>query len=142
VGFFLKLPIQNWNGKFLELGCGGFCGGTPVAFEKLANAGSTGPLRRGYAVVTFDGGRATVVSASALWAYDNLPAQFDFGIRAPHVVALAGKAITERYYGLPPSKAYFCGCSTGGQQALSEAQRFPWDFNASRGLRRLRFQDP
>ena len=35
---------------------------------------------------------------SALWAYINLQVQFDFGIRAPHVAALAGKAIIEHYY--------------------------------------------
>src|SRR5689334_17273600 len=27
VGFLLVLPAENWNGKFLEQGCGGFCGG-------------------------------------------------------------------------------------------------------------------
>src|SRR4051812_32786371 len=26
VGFELRLPVSNWNGKFLEVGCGGFCG--------------------------------------------------------------------------------------------------------------------
>lgn len=28
VGFELRLPIANWNGKFFEVGCGGFCGST------------------------------------------------------------------------------------------------------------------
>jgi hypothetical protein len=26
VGIELRLPITNWNGKFLEVGCGGDCG--------------------------------------------------------------------------------------------------------------------
>ena len=26
VGFELRLPLENWNGKFFEVGCGGFCG--------------------------------------------------------------------------------------------------------------------
>src|SRR5262249_32867467 len=64
-----------------------------------------------------------------LWAYDNLQAQVDFGYRAVHVVAVAGKAITERFYGETLRHAYFLGGSTGGRQALVEAQRFPWDFD-------------
>lgn len=122
VGFLLRLPAFKWNGKFHEEGCGGACG---VIQEGLL---SQEPLRRGYASIVFDGGH-TGRGDDTVWAYNNLQGQFDFGIRAPHVVALVGKAITEHYYKTPPSRSYFSGCSTGGQQALSEAQRFPWDFD-------------
>jgi hypothetical protein len=123
VGFSLRLPT-HWNGKFFERGCGGYCGDL-AGFE---GGIFVGPLRRGYAYLYFDGGH-TATMDSALWAYNNLQAQIDFGFRAPHVAALAGKAITERYYGKAPAKSYFHGCSSGGQQAFSEAQRFPWDFD-------------
>lgn len=127
VGFVLRLPAADWNGKFFQEGCGGFCGG--YNFElKAGPYGFLGPLRRGYAHLVFDGGHAAS-PMGALWAYGNLQAQFDFGVRAPHVAALAGKAIVEHYYKSPPRKSYFAGCSSGGQQALSEAQRFPWDFD-------------
>ena len=33
------------------------------------------------------------------------------------------------FYGQAARHVYFWGCSTGGQQALSEAQRYPNDFN-------------
>ena len=126
VGFRLQLPANNWNGKFYERGCGGYCGAsTQVAYGTDIFIGL---LQRGYAHLQFDGGHAVGVE-SALWAYNNLQAQFDFGVRAPHVAALAGKAVTERFYGKPPAKSYFSGCSSGGQQAFSEAQRFPWDFD-------------
>jgi len=126
VGFSLRLPA-HWNGKFLERGCGGYCGD----LGGLEGDIYEGPLRRGYAYLYFDGGHTAPPGGddSALWAYNNLQAQFDFGVRAPHVAALAGKAITERYYGKAPEKSYFHGCSSGGQQAFSEAQRFPWDFD-------------
>jgi Tannase and feruloyl esterase len=129
VGFFLAMPAQNWNGKFLELGCGGFCGGI-VDRKRLEiwKAIFIGPKHRDYAVLIFDGGHVTG-GISGSWGYNNLQAQFDFGVRAPHVAALAGKAITEHYYKRAPSKSYFSGCSSGGQQAFSEAQRFPWDFD-------------
>jgi feruloyl esterase len=39
-----------------------------------------------------------------------------------------GKAIVAAYYGDAPKYSYFNGCSTGGRQALTAAQRFPNDF--------------
>jgi feruloyl esterase len=64
-----------------------------------------------------------------LWSYFNVQAQLDLVIRGPHVAALIGKAIAERFYKRASTKSYFLGCSNGGVQALSEAQRFPWDFD-------------
>jgi feruloyl esterase len=64
-----------------------------------------------------------------LWAFDNLPAQVDFGYRAIHVATLAAKSIVSRYYAKDAQKAYFMSCSTGGYQGMVEAQRFPWDFD-------------
>jgi feruloyl esterase len=64
-----------------------------------------------------------------LWAHGNLMAKLDWGYRAQHVVAVAGKALTEHYFGRRPKRSYFVGSSTGGRQALQEAQRFPLDFD-------------
>lgn len=127
VGFVLRLPADHWNGKFFQEGCGGFCGGYNLEV-KAGPYGFLGPLRRGYAHLVFDGGHVAS-PMEARWAQDNLQAQFDFGVRAPHVAALAGKAIVAHYYRRPPRHSYFAGCSSGGQQALSQAQRFPWDFD-------------
>jgi hypothetical protein len=44
---------------------------------------------------------------SSLWSYNNLQAKYDFGIRATHVTALAGKAISSQFYGLPLRESYF-----------------------------------
>src|SRR2546423_637725 len=64
-----------------------------------------------------------------LWAYNNIPAQIDFGYRATHVTVLAGKAIAREFYGRQASKSYFMGCSNGGWQGVVSAQRFPKDFD-------------
>jgi feruloyl esterase len=53
----------------------------------------------------------------------------DFAYRAVHEMTLAAKAITAAYYGKSPARAYFNGCSTGGRQALTEAQRYPADYD-------------
>jgi pimeloyl-ACP methyl ester carboxylesterase len=126
VGFRLELPLSGWNGKFFLAGCGNYCGilNTPAC---------EAPLRRGYACIVTDRGHTQrsddVARTDGEWAYDNLAAELDYGGRASHVTAVAGKALTVAFYGKPLSKSYFMGCSYGGHQALVLAQRFPWDFD-------------
>lgn len=135
VGFELQLPASGWNGKFVEIGCGGWCGSTRTK-GKLYLGWCDDVLRRGYAcIVSNQGhtssreGHGSQAGADGLWASNNLQAEIDYGFRAAHVVALAGKAITHQYYRTRPNLSYFMGCSGGGRQALVEAQRFPWDFD-------------
>ena len=123
VGLEMALPVA-WNGKFLEAGCGGHCGTLDEIFAWSCGTA----LRKGYACIISDMGHKGTGS-DGLWAYHNLQAKVDFGFRATHVAALAGKAITERFYHRKPAKSYYAGCSTGGRQGLQEAQRFPWDFD-------------
>ena len=120
VGFEIQLPGTHWNRKFIEIGCGGACGSID---EKACGD----PLRRGYACIVSDAGHRSD-GGDWEWAQD-LQARVDYGYRAPHVAALAGKALTRLYYHSPPRKSYFDGCSTGGRQAMVEAERFPWDFD-------------
>lgn len=121
VGFELRLPLSKWNGKFIEVGCGGWCG-------SLWTGACDMPLRRGYACLVSDmGHRSSVIGGP--WAYNNVEAEIDFAFRATHVAKLAGSAITERFFSTPPTKSYFMGCSQGGRQGLLAAQRFPWDFD-------------
>jgi feruloyl esterase len=124
VGIGLVLPITGWNGKLLKYGCGGYCGIAP----EIQLASCRDPLRRGYACVVSDMGHSST-GADGKWAFNNLQAEFDFGYRATHVAARAGKAITEAFYAKAPSRSYYMGCSTGGRQGMVEAQRYPWDFD-------------
>jgi feruloyl esterase len=119
--FVLRLPARDWNGKFIQVGCGGFCGNV------LAD--SCDPLlARGYACIATDMGH-TSTGIDAKWAYDNTPAEIEFAYRSAHVVTLAGKAMTEAFYGKAPVHSYFVGCSTGGREGMVEAERFPWDYD-------------
>lgn len=118
-GFVLLLPVSQWNGKLLHVGCGGWCGSTDYVAGSCA-------LHPGYACVGTDMGHT---GKGGLWSRDNLQGQIDFAYRATHVVTLAAKAILQQFYSTGPNKAYFMGCSTGGYQAMVEAQRFPWDFD-------------
>ncbi len=49
--------------------------------------------------------------------------------RAIHVTAEISKLVIRNNTGRFPAVSYFVGCSTGGHQALSEAQRFPDDYD-------------
>ena len=53
----------------------------------------------------------------------------DWAHRAVHEMTLIAKAVVESADGRAPLRSYFTGCSTGGQQALSEAQRYPADYD-------------
>ena len=49
----------------------------------------------------------------------------DFAHRGVHVTTEAGKAIVQGFYGGAATHSYFSGCSQGGQEALTEVQRYP-----------------
>ena len=121
IQFKMWLPLTNWNGNYMQNGCGGRCGVLLPDHCEIQ-------VRRGYACLASDLGHVGTTYDN-LWAIDNLEAQLDFGFRATHVASIIGKVITAAYYGQKPKYSYFSGASTGGRQALIEAQRFPLDFN-------------
>lgn len=124
VGFRLQLPVRTqWHGKFAQMAQGGYGGSLTVMDPWCSDA-----LRRGYACIQQDTGHKGL-PYDGIWAYNNLQAEFDYGIRAAHVATLAGKAITQRFYDAAPKYSYFLGCSGGGKQALVQAQRYPWNYD-------------
>jgi feruloyl esterase len=121
VQFELRMPAQTWNGRYFQTGCGGLCGNIPI--ENCADA-----LADGFAVAAQNMGHVGHFWRDALWAVT--PAlREDFARRSTHVTAVAAKAIIARYYGAAPAFSYFRGCSTGGREALNQAQHYPEDFD-------------
>jgi feruloyl esterase len=116
----------KWNGKFLGTGNGAFAGA--IRYNQLI-----GGLKHGYAVVNTDMGTfpAGMIGGAGYAAGTGHPDVIaDWGWRATHEMTVFGRAMAERYYGRKPPEILFSGCSTGGQQALTEAQRFPGDYDA------------
>jgi feruloyl esterase len=124
IDFLLWLPLaEAWNGKYMQLGNGGWAGIIQAA--SLAR-----PLALGYAVsATDDGHHAQGMMPDASWAVGHPEKLLDFGYRALHETALASKAILRAYFGKTDGHAYFVGCSDGGREALMEAERYPEDFD-------------
>jgi feruloyl esterase len=119
--FELLLP-EDWNGKFVMGGGGGFVGGV------INTALGYGVLQKGFATVGTDTGhRGNPLDAS--WALNNLERVVSFGHQAVHRTAVTAKALIADYYGRDSSRNLFFGCSRGGGQAMMEAQRYPDDFD-------------
>jgi feruloyl esterase len=120
IGVVYRLPDQ-WNGKILGLGGGGWAGNVTLM---AAQPG----LARGYATAQTDGGHPGTSPWDNDWVA-NPESVKDFSFRAIHEMTLASKQIVRLYYGREQARTYYQGCSTGGRMGLMEAQRFPTDFD-------------
>jgi hypothetical protein len=120
IKFEVWLPSSGWNGKYEQVGNGGYAGTIPLARMAL-------PILRGYATAGTDDGH--VGGRDVSWAIKHPEKVIDFGYRAVHETSVQAKAIVHEFYGKDPVQSYFVGCSDGGREALMEAQRFPTDFH-------------
>jgi feruloyl esterase len=115
------MPLEKWNGRFEGTGNGAWAGN--IGLPALAAS-----LKRGYAVASTDTGHT---GGSADFVIGHPEKLIDFEYRSIHEMTVKGKAIVSAFYeGSGHLKySYFSGCSTGGRQALKEAQRFPTDYD-------------
>ena len=114
------LPASGWNGKLQVVGNGGWAG--TISYPAMAQA-----LVHGYATASTDTGHKGGNASFAIGHPDKL---IDFGYRAIHEMTVQSKAIVNSFYKRAAKLSYWNGCSTGGRQALMEAQRYPDDFDA------------
>lgn len=119
IGIEVWLPTDGWNGRFLGTGNGGGAG--RIAYEM----GMIEGLKRGFAVANTDMGTAPDINLAS----DHPERWVDFGHRATHEMTRIGKGLVAAFYGDDGFRSYFMGCSTGGQQGLSAAQRHPADYD-------------
>ena len=118
IGFELRLPDQ-WNGKFIMGGSGGFAGTFNNAAHDFWNV-----VPGGWATVATDTGhKGNPLGAS--WALNNLERQVNFGHLAVHRTAVNAKAMIKSYFESKIDRSLFFGCSRGGGQGLMVAQRSP-----------------
>lgn len=139
------LPETNWNGRFLGTGGGGYQG--TITYSELANG-----ILAGFASINSDLGTGTSGCNPLFCGSDGnkgnpLATAYgdpanpstglfghperikDFGHRAIHQMTVNGKEIVKAFYAHEAHTSYFAGCSTGGQNALMEAQRYPQDYD-------------
>jgi feruloyl esterase len=112
-------PVDTWNGKFEGVGNGGYQGS--ISYPAMALA-----LRRGYATASTDTGHT---GDDVKFAQGHPEKLIDYAYRAIHVMTETAKLIVRDHQGRFAERSYFVGCSAGGHQALSEAQRYPDDYD-------------
>lgn len=111
---------DSWNRRFLATGNGGEAG--CIDYITMQNGASLG-------FASFGTNNGHNGSTGYDFFLDQPEVLNDFGHRAVHVEAEAGKEIVKQYYGVKPNKNYFMGCSTGGRQAFQSALMYPDDFD-------------
>jgi feruloyl esterase len=115
----LWMPASGWNGKLQSVGNGGWAG--VISYGALAIA-----LTSNYATASTDTGHTGNSGSFALGHPEKMT---DFAYRSVHAMTVATKGIIAAYYGRGPDISYWNGCSTGGRQGLTEAQRYPSDYD-------------
>ena len=119
IGFELWLPLGEWNGRLHMVGNGAY--GDRIYYPQMVARLQNGDV----AVATDTGHQGGELGFGA-----GHPERIaDWGHRAVHESVVAAKAVAAAFFGSGPRVSYFSGCSTGGGQALSEAQRYPADFD-------------
>ncbi len=125
--FELKLPTKTWQGRYLQNGCGGYCG--MVSNQTFPSCDAT--LGGDFAMATDDEGHTSSggLGGGGLFAWDNQKLRAEYGYESEHSLDIVSKAIITAYYGQGPNYSYYDGCSDGGREAMEMAERYPTDFN-------------
>jgi feruloyl esterase len=119
----LWMPTENWNGKLLVVGNGGFAGSIQ-GYGDMQIA-----LRLGYATAATDTGHSAADGPNGMFALGHPEKIVDFAYRAVHETTVESKRLIRAFYERPAQYSYFKGCSTGGREAVMAAQRFPEDYD-------------
>jgi feruloyl esterase len=119
VGIEVWLPMGDWNGKLQSVGNGAWAGS--LSYPAMATA-----LAAGYATASTDTGHT---GGAGRFVLDYPEEAIDFAYRAVHEMTVAAKAFVAAFYSSAPKYSFWNGCSTGGRQALAEAQRYPDDYD-------------
>jgi len=120
IRFELWLP-SAWNGRYVQLGNGGFAG-------NIDEPSLTAEARRGNAAAMTDTGHEAG-QFDASWALGQPDRIVDYGHRSIKITSDSAHGLIRAFYGRPSVRNYYVGCSNGGRQALMAAQRYPDDWD-------------
>lgn len=113
---------HNWNGMFQGVGNGGLTGG--INYPMMAIA-----LERRFATASTDTGHITKLPFDTDWIPGHPDRVVNFGHRSHHLMADTAKKVIDKYYNKPAAYSLYNGCSSGGWQGLTEAQKYPDDYD-------------
>jgi len=119
----LWMPTDNWNGRLLIVGNGGFAGSIQ-GYGDMQVA-----LRLGYATAATDTGHNASDGPNGMFALGHPEKIVDFAYRALHETTAESKRLIKTMYSRNVQMSYYKGCSTGGREGVMAAQRFPDDYD-------------
>ncbi len=116
-----------WNGRVLNIGGGGNVG-TLGSTTSATNAHDVGSVTDGGHNST---GSGTVGNFGIIQATNQLDLGEinDFTWESLHQEYVWALWLANKYYGVPAQRNYWLGCSTGGRQGLSLAEKWGGDFD-------------
>jgi feruloyl esterase len=114
------LPLIGWNGKYMQVGSGGW--GGYFSYDQMAEA-----LERGYATAATDDGHSDRGSGKFILGHPEK--LVDYAYRAEHETTVEGKILIKAFYGRDARYSYWNGCSGGGREGLLQAYRYPDEFD-------------
>jgi feruloyl esterase len=117
------MPTDNWNGKLLVVGNGGFAGSIQ-GYGDMQVA-----LRLGYATAATDTGHNVNDGPNGMFALGHPEKIVDFAYRALHDTTVEAKRLIKTMYSRNVQTSYYKGCSTGGRMGIMAATRFPDDYD-------------
>jgi len=123
IGFEMLLPTKTWHQRYLQTGCGGLCGSIGISAPQSSGFKA---LAKGYFVVATDDEGHSGQSNS--WSA-NATQRVDFSYLSEHDLDLVADGLAAKFYGVKPKYSYYDGCSQGGHEAVTEAERYPKDFS-------------
>jgi hypothetical protein len=125
--FDLQLPISTWQGRYLQNGCGGYCG--TVSNQTFPSCDAQ--LGGDFAMATDDEGHVTAagLGGSGLFAFNDQKLRTEYGYQSEQALYVVAREIIKDFYGIDPSYSYYNGCSDGGREAMEMAERYPDDFD-------------
>lgn len=127
VNVYVWLPLEkdDWNGRFLGTGGGGWAAGF--------DGGAAAAVGLGYAAAMTDAGHGGSPVDGSWLLHDtgvvNLPLLYDFAYASLDDMTEISKQAVESFYGRKADYSYWSGCSTGGRQGMAQAQRFPENYD-------------
>jgi feruloyl esterase len=113
------MPTAGWNGNFQAAGNGGLAGS--IGFAAMG-----GFVRNGFAAAGTDTGHEGMTGEFIIGHPEKLK---DYAYRAFHEMTATSKAVIAAYYGNGPKLSVLNNSGGGGRQALSEAERYPADYD-------------
>lgn len=125
--FDLQLPVSTWQGRYLQNGCGGYCG--TVSNQTFPSCDAE--LGGDFAMATDDEGHVTAggLGGSGLFAFNDQKLRVEYGYESEQALYVVAREIIQDYYGQLPNRSYYNGCSDGGREAMEMAERYPSDFD-------------